>query len=128
VIHAEEHWREPRALRILCTGVLIGPAVWAVNLQTNYTLATFACEGRWPLLLHAVTILSLLVAGGGAWLSWRAWQAIGGAPYDAGEHEPRDRIARTRFMAASGFVLSAFFMLTIAAQWIPTFFQEPCHY
>lgn len=126
--HAEEYWREPRGLLTLWAGVLLGPIGWAINLQTNYTLSVFACDGAWPLVLHAVTIASLAIAGAGIWLGWRSWQALGGAGYDAGEAEPNDRLAPSRFMAASGCVLSAFFAIAIVAQWIPMFFQDPCRY
>lgn len=125
---AEDYWREPRTLRVLWAGVLIAPAAWAFNLQANYTLATFACEGRWPLLIHAISVVSLAVALAGMWIAWGSWRNAGGAGADTGEHEPRDRVARSRFMAAAGFVLSAFFALVIVAQWIPAFFQDPCHY
>jgi hypothetical protein len=126
--HAEEYWRDTRGLRVLWAGVLLGPAAWAVNLQANYTLATFACEGWWPLTMHAVTIVSIGVALSGAWLGWRSWQALEPLEREKATLSRSHRIDRSRFMALSGIVLSLYFALTIAAQWIPTFMLAPCHY
>jgi hypothetical protein len=124
--HAEHYWRESKGLLTLWAGVLLGPTAWALNLQTNYTLSAFACEGAWPLVLHAVSLATLVMSGAGFWIAWRSWQAL----RDPGQTEgPRShRIERSRFMAAGGILLSAYFGLTIFAQWLPTFLVPPCVY
>jgi hypothetical protein len=115
-------WQEPRTLLSQWAGVLLGPLGWALHLQVSYTLATFACDDPWRLSVHAMFVASLAIALAGAYIGWRNWQAS----QEAGPEG--NRLERSRFMAVSGIVLSAFFALVIVAQWIPTLFMEPCRY
>lgn len=117
-----ERWQEPRTLLSQWAGVLLGPLGWALHLQVSYTLATFACEDVYRLSLHATSLVSLLIAFAGLYFGWRNWQASRDAA------PPGHRVARSRFMAASGVALSVFFAIVIVAQWIPMFFLEPCRY
>lgn len=119
----DRYFSEPRGIVLLWIGMLAPPLAWALHLQTSYSLAYFLCDTGWEFTLHVVGAVSLsivIVAGVIAWRSWRlagpTWEARGGRPVD-----------RSRFMAASGVLLSVFFFLTVVAQWIPTLLISPCH-
>ena len=92
-------------------GLLAGPAAWAINTQAGYALVDWSCVTR----LHPLPFLALallLVALGGAFLSWRAWRRLPrqGSLEEPTSHQPR------RLVAASGMLLGILFALVIAAQ------------
>jgi hypothetical protein len=103
-------------------GVLLGPLGWALHLQVSYTLAAFACEDVWRLTLHTTFAISLAIALTGLFVAWGNWRVSKDAAPEG------NRLDRSRFMAVAGIGLSAFFALVIVAQWIPTWFIEPCRY
>jgi len=101
----------------LWSGIMAGPAAWAVGLELRYALVPWACRTGEQWVLTAISALMLLVAAAGFFLSWRGWQA--------GEGDD-SRPTRVRFMAVGGMLLSAAFFLTIIAGTIPDFFLRPC--
>lgn len=106
----------------LWIGLLAGPAAWAVQLQTVYTLAPWSCDHSNLLPLHLVTSLCLAGAIGGGWLAWKKWQEIGGWP---GGDEDVDS-GRVRLMSVVGIMSSALFALVILAQWFAVVMLDPC--
>lgn len=122
-VKAGRDWSAPRALRSLWTAVLLGPIAWALNLTIGYAMSAFACSGVWTASFHAATFVTLALAAAGARLAWKLWR-------QTGEHRATEgsRLERSRFMALAGIGLSAYFGFAILAQWIPTFFYEPCRY
>ena len=126
MMRAEDYWREPGAPLLLWAGLFVAPAAWALNLQANHMLSAFACEGWWRPAFHVVTLITVSIALTGVWLAWRSWQTLRDADGRQEVRALRHRIERSRFMAAAGLVLSAYFALTIMAQWIPALFIEPC--
>ncbi|HXH12048.1 MAG TPA: hypothetical protein VNP04_20065 [Alphaproteobacteria bacterium] len=118
----ERYFNEPRGIALLWIGVLAGPLAWFLHQQVSYVLATLRCSDAAMLVLHVATAMALLIAlagGGIAWTSWRRtdgeWSARGGGT-----------VARSRFMALGGLLLSALFFLVIVAQGLPNFFLSPC--
>ncbi len=59
-------WHDPRRERALWTGVLAGPIVFLVLLQTNYVLAYVACETRQTWFLHLATAAAVLLVAAAA--------------------------------------------------------------
>jgi hypothetical protein len=112
---------DPRGLLMQWTGVLAGPVVWAVHMQTNLSLVPWVCKNGGLMLLHVVTILALLITAVGAFAAWRALQE-GREEDEAGGGV----ISRSRFMGALGLLMSAMFFLVIIAQAVPSFFFQPC--
>lgn len=101
---------------------LVPPLAALLDLQVTYSLVDHACRTGDTLtghLVHAGFLLLTLVMGGVAWLSWSDAGAIAAT---AGG----DPAARSRFMALVGLMISALSALTVAAQWLPTFFLHPC--
>jgi hypothetical protein len=107
---------------VLWAGVLAGPLAALVQLQANYALVLWVCGSGQRWVLHAVSLLALLVAAGAALLSWRSWRRAGAEWEDEGAGV----LPRSRFMAAVGMLVSAHSALVIIAQWIAVFIFGAC--
>jgi hypothetical protein len=106
----------------LWAGVLIAPVAWALQMQASYLLVQPACMSGRNTSLHLVTLVALLCALGGGFISWRCRERAGRAwPDDAGGPQPR-----SNFMATLGLLLSAMFFLVIVAQGLASFVLHPC--
>jgi len=118
----ERYFNEPRGIALLWIGGLAGPLAWFLHQQVSYGLATLNCAATATLVLHAMTAVALLIALAGAGIAWMSWRRTGG------EWPARSdgTVARSRFMALGGLLLSALFFLVIVAQGLPNFFLSPC--
>ena len=111
----------------LWTGVLAGPIVTLVLLETNYVLSYVACETRQTWFLHAATLVAVLaVAAAGAW----AWQA-GHGPLDLPEPHtspigPDTCDGRTRWMAHLAVASSAWSLVVMLALSVPVVVLKTC--
>jgi hypothetical protein len=116
---------DPQRLFALWTGMLAGPLVWLVLLETNYVLAYVACETDQKWFLFAAGAVAALLVAGAALLAWRAGPAA-----DEDPHSPPDSAdtfeSRARWMSAAGVSLSLFFVLIIVATVIPAMIHAPC--
>jgi nicotinamide riboside transporter PnuC len=117
-----EHLRTGRGIAVLWFAVLAGPLAWMLGLNAQYSLVRVACARDNMLYLHAVSILTLLLAASGGWVAWREWRRTGRAWPD----EQGGTMARSRFMVALGLLGSALFTLAILAQWVASLFLNPC--
>lgn len=125
-------------LRALWLGLTLAPAAWFLQLAVGYTLVPMACEHGAVWMLHLTSGVALAFALSGLWIAWRASgatatarQAQAPAPVTNARPAPDretdgPRTRRTRFMATAGVLLSAFFALTVALAWIPSFLVESC--
>lgn len=115
-------FREGRGVAALWFAVLAGPLAWMLGLNAGYGLVRVACARDGMLYLHAISLLTLLLALAGGWVARREWKRSGGEwPGEEGGTLPR-----SRFMAALGLLASGLFALVIVAQWIASFFLNPC--
>jgi hypothetical protein len=113
---------DARQIRALWIGLLLAPVAFLINLEVAYALVPTACSSRTELPVHLVHIACLLLTLYGLLTAWHAWKLTGAAwPGSQG-----DRLARSRFMAGTGILVSAMFVLVIVAQWIPSFVLDPC--
>ncbi len=102
-------------------GVIIGPLAFGADLLISYALVQHACSTGHHYVLHLVSIICLLIALSGAWLSWLQYQAVsnandeGGSPFD-----------RAHFVALLGIASSLWFALVIIANAVPRFILSPC--
>ena len=105
----------------LWAGVLVGPTAMLLQLQINYALVLWACAtGRtWP--LHLVSAIALLVTVVAGFLAYRIWRRLAALHEDGG-----GTLARSRFMAAVGILISLLMAAVIVAQWLPIFIHHPC--
>lgn len=107
---------------LLWLGPLIGPLAWITDLQVSYSLNRPACEQGSSLLLHSATLVALLIAAVGVWLTWRNWKRAG----ESWPGEEEGIIPRSRFLAFVGFGVNVLFVLAIVTQAIPKFMLSPC--
>lgn len=119
---AEERFSEPREILMLWYGLLVGAGAWKLQLVVNYALVPYACWHDLSLLMHAASAATVLLAASGAWVAWGRWKETG-VEDDSALGGP---LGRSRFMAISGVVLSAFFVFLILGQWIPNLLLSPC--
>jgi cytochrome c biogenesis factor len=113
---------DAREIRALWAGLLLPPIAFLINLEAAYALVPAACSSRNQLPMHLVHIACLLLALAGGLTAWRWWK-LEGATWPGEEGDP---VARSRFMAGLGVLLSALFILVIVAMWIPSFLLDPC--
>jgi hypothetical protein len=120
------HFERPAGKVALWTGVLGGPVLWAVHLQTGYVISRFTCtRGHLAAVHHAVTLLMLLAAVACTLLALREWRRLGPSDSHGDEAGP---LGRSRFLAGLGILSSGLFSLVIVAGWVPMFFLSPCWY
>lgn len=117
-----EYLRRGRGIAVLWFAVLAGPLAWMLGLNAEYGLVRVACARDTNLSLHLVSIATLLLALAGGWVSWREWKRTG----REGPGEGGGTLARSRMMVAMGLMGSALFSLAILAQWVASFFFDPC--
>ena len=106
----------------LWTGLLLAPTAFLANLELAYLMVPASCARGTALSLHLVHGVCLLVAIVGAVVAWRS-RGAGGLQASDADGGPE---AKARFLAGLGLAGSAFFALTIVAQWIPTLPLHPC--
>ena len=120
--HAVHGWSGRKALAEQQLTLFLAPAVFFLQFQTNYLLVQWACARGGEGWLHFVSAVSIGLAHIGVWMGWRLWQRAGGeAP---GQGTPPE--SRVRLIAIVGGVISALFVLLMAAQWLPVFVLSPC--
>jgi hypothetical protein len=122
VIDPTTRVHEARRIGALWTGLLLAPTAFLANLEVGYLFVYPSCAAGSVLTIHVVHGVCLVLALAGGLIAWRSWQAEGLEwPGEAGGPG-----GRSRFMAGLGVTLSGLFVLTILAQWLPTFTLHPC--
>ena len=113
---------------ILWYAFLGGAIGWKLQLMMNYSLVPYACARDAGFTIHLASAVSLAVALGAGVAAIVAWRRTGGYPFgwEGDDTEDGATMTRERFMAVGGLLMSAFFALVIAGQWIPTFILDPC--
>ena len=99
---------------LLWITILTGPVAFAINMQARFALVQWACGNHrdWVLPTIAITaFVATLVSTVVAWLAFTRFD---------------ETLERPRFMAMSGFILSAIFTLTIVANELPHLFLRSC--
>ena len=118
-------WSHAGKLTPLWIGVLAGPLMWAVLLETNYALSYVACEQRHKWMLHLATGLAALIVAIAGYFAWRAAPQFGSIEEPTADRD-RTRLLRARFMAISALVLSAWFILVILSTEVVISILEVC--
>lgn len=118
-------WSRAGKLTPLWIGVLAGPLMWAVLLETNYALSYVACEQRHKWMLHLATGLAALIVAIAGYFAWRAAPQFGSIEEPTADRD-QTRLLRARFMAISALVLSAWFILVILSTEVVISILEVC--
>lgn len=102
--------------------IIAGPAIVALEQQTNFVLARHACSAQRNLALNVVTFVALVLTIGTALIGASLWKRAG-AVWPSEEADLPNRI---RFIATLGILSSAISFLVILAQGIATIHFDPC--
>jgi hypothetical protein len=99
---------------MLFAAIFAGPIGWALSLQANFALAPLACSNAAKSSLYLVLVFAFLLASAGELVALSARQPTQPSPpnYQA--------------MVWAGIGISAFSILLIVAQTIPTVFFAGC--
>jgi hypothetical protein len=112
----------PRTSLALWFALLGGPAAALANVMIGYATVDRACVNDSSIVLHAITLLFLVIAVLAGVTSWRLRQRIGVRESTAG-----GLLARSHFMATVGILSAATSCFGIILQWVPVFFLGACH-
>lgn len=118
-------WSHAGRLTPLWIGVLAGPLMWAVLLETNYVLSYVACEQRHTWMLHLATAVAVLVVAVAGYFAWRAAPPLG-SPDQPTADKDQTRLLRARFLAIGALALSAWFILVILSTEVVISILEVC--
>jgi hypothetical protein len=124
VSEPEQHeFMRPRHVAWLWIGVLAPPVAWALQMGVNYALVPMLCEARHgATAVHLTSLVALLLALVGLWLTWRHWRQSGGG-WAAPDDSPAQR---TRFIALMGLMLGVLLLATMLMQGLPSLWVPPC--
>jgi hypothetical protein len=106
-----------RRLWLSRAGFFAAPAAWAVHQQVSYMLVPVSCETR-IMLVPVVTLLSVLVAIAGGYLSWMPWHRA--------EQRKDGGDAIQRFLAQLSAAFAVLFAFAILLQGAATLFLNGC--
>lgn len=97
---------------VLWVWILVSPAVWFFNLETNYALVSLTCGSAAKSLFYIVTAFSLGAIAVAASVCANQWRRL----------EP----SRKRAMAFAGAALGGLSFFVILAQAIPNIMMAGC--
>ncbi len=106
----------------LWVGLLLPPAVWAIQLQVLWLTSEYGCVTADFTWNHVTSVAALLFSLAGVWIAFGEWRAAGGGTDD----DNATQRSRRRFMALVGILGGALFTVLIFAQWLPTLVGVPC--
>lgn len=115
---------DPRRVTALVLGVVAGPILFLTLLEANYALTYVACEHRQEWFLHAVTLITVALVALAGLNAWRA-RTPGTMERETLDQEETTEM-RARFLAYSGMLSAAFFIVAILAFEIPMLVLHPC--
>ena len=122
-VNVARRWFDgPPGIAAQWAGILAGPAAWLLDLQVSYAIVQWVCGGGPYVVLHLVTLGSLLIAAAGAFASFTALQRAAGPEREDGS-QPDER---GRFLAILGLVSCAYFALVIVAGAVPRLVLDAC--
>ena len=105
---------------MLWMDLLASPFIWLCQFELSYALVPWACKGGHSLILRLAWIPFFLLIFGIGLLSLRDWGRLGAAA------DGSRAMARCRFMAALGIMVSALFALATLVQAAAIFILDPC--
>jgi hypothetical protein len=108
-------WRNGRRW----AGVLVGPSVFLLDLEARYALVPPSRIVKHMLPIHLVSLTSLAIVAAAMLGSYRELRATRNG------REVERRAFGERFLAILGLCMSAFFLLVIIVNALPSFFLTP---
>ena len=115
----DEQATTPKWLWLL---VVIGPAILAIEMQTNFVLVRQACSAQRRVALYVVVVVAMLLTIATIMIAVSLWRRAG----VMWPTEAVDLANRIRFISALGVLSSAMSFIVILAQGIATMHFDPC--
>jgi uncharacterized membrane protein len=109
----------PKGLWVL---VVAGPALVAIEMQTNFVLVRQACSAQRNVMLYGVVIAAMILTSVSALIAISIWRRTG----VEWPTEAVDLANRIRFITVLGVLSSAMSFLVILAHGIATMHFDPC--
>ncbi len=106
---------------LLYYGMFAGPFAWAFDEGFSYMLTQHSCSTGHFYVLHTITVIAILIALSGVFVSQQQLSAAGDGNEEGGTM--RDRAF---FMARLGLSLSIGFTLVVIALGVPRWVLSPC--
>lgn len=106
----------------LLFGAIAGPLAALYMQAVAYAGVQWSCGHRNPITVHIIPVVFILLGVIAVWLSWRDWNTVGRMTRAEGATVSD----RTRFVALSGLMLSAFSVVLMVALWLPMIVFNPC--
>lgn len=134
--HPASH-RDRARLAGLLFGLSAAPVAWSMQLLFSVTLSGRVCyphekllaaplwSGSWPILL-GFSVVGIIAAIAGGVVAWRSWRLTFQESPGSGHHLIDRGEGRTRFMAMSGMLTSAVFLIALAFGTIALFLVPLC--
>lgn len=119
---ATSHHRPPVHPAALWFTFLGGPVAWTIRLLASYPLVPVACRLDTTAPLNLITGVTAIVGIAAAVTGWIAYRRLG----DRGTDDPDPTLARVRFMALAGILISALFTYSILAEGMAVLLHDPC--
>lgn len=123
---ATEDQRNGRIQAVQWVGVLAGPVAWIFDEGLSYALVQHACSTGHYYVLHVVSIVCLVIALSGVFLSWKNLLVLPASREEKGEIPGGSPMDRAVFMAKLGLMMSVGFVLVIIALGVPKVMMSPC--
>ncbi|MDQ6732593.1 MAG: hypothetical protein M3Z35_00540 [Nitrospirota bacterium] len=137
VIHPSPHRKRVR-LGALWFGLVAAPLAWSAQILAGAALSGHDCyphetplanplwHGLWPILL-LISIVDIAIASAGGVIAWRSWQQTRHEQPDSAHGLMTRGEGRTRFMAMSGILTSALFLLGLLFSIAAVFMVPLCY-
>lgn len=102
---------------------ILGPLAAAfAHQQLSYALVQEACRRHSTVLVHLPVLVGFVLIGVAWVLARREWERSGRR---TSVNDPPE-VGSATFFPLVGFAMSGFAAALILAQWLPTFFLDPC--
>jgi hypothetical protein len=119
----EQRRAQPVSLAALWFGLLGGAFAWTFRLLISYPLVPHICETGLTIIPHAISFVFLVVSLAATYVAWGRWLQVRDPALTDVDEWGRQR---AEFMGVVGMLSSGMFALVIVAEWLPTFFVDPC--
>jgi hypothetical protein len=102
--------------------LLFSPAVFFLHLLVAYLLVPWSCTHQNELWLNLVSGAAVALSALGTFIAWQLWGELKRVP----PGNEGGAVPRARFLAVTGFILSAAITLVLLSQWAAEFFLTAC--
>ncbi|MEO8630347.1 MAG: hypothetical protein ABI612_19950 [Betaproteobacteria bacterium] len=122
---------------LLAFGLIGAPAAWLTQNVFSYGAASYACfphdvplpgpSAALSRLLVLATVIAIAIGVAGLFAALQGWRATREEKSGSGHHALAVGEGRTRFLALSGILTSAMFLIAVAFSAVTLFVSPSCY-